>query len=146
MRNAKTFPSFCMRLLLGFSSEAQLLRSSPASRSVTAGRVRWRMWMRPRERGEQTLHTWGVFPPNDRGSWAHRLGGSRVGRVSAVLGLGGWGGGQSPSLASRDDAAKWVEERDAWSRLGSQLIRPQRDSSSVKLEIWDKNWVCGNFR
>lgn len=90
--------------------------------------------MRPRERGRQTLYTWGVFPLNDRGSWAHRLGGSRVGRVSW-----GWGGGgQSPSLTSQDDAAEWEDERDAWSRLGSQLIRPQRDGSSVKLEIWTR--------
>lgn len=59
--------------------------------------------------------------------------------ASVVAGWGGclqgMGGGQSPSLASQDDAAEWVEERDAWSRLGSQLIRPQRDSSSVRLEI-----------
>lgn len=52
--------------------------------------------MRPRERGRQTLYTWGVFPLNDRGSWAHRLGGSRVGRVSVVLGLGLGGGGKLP--------------------------------------------------
>lgn len=96
---------------------------------------------------KQTLYTWGVFSLMTRAAvpklpprCCHCFGGSRVG-FGVCMPLGRWGvlaktPLASPSLARQDDAAKWVGERGASSRLGSlsNLIRHQGGQQFVSSE------------